>query len=236
MRRFVCCLLVVICTGCATIVPLEPGEELAIVSEKHVQAAVVNTDIGKGAAVGVAGGAVAGIGYAVLAAGICGPFYAFCLANTIAVYGATGAVAGGIAGGAVGVLIGISPENRDKLIANLAKEDAQLGLAGAIESRARARWKLVPAPAPNELIVRLDKMDLRASGEKNVALALTAVVMWKDKDDPHPLLKSYEYLGPPAPLGDWIENRDGFIANAFDRGYSRIADDLIADLEGKPRR
>ena len=235
MRTFFCGLLAAICTACAApIPPLSPGEELAIVSEKRVDAAVVNTDIGKGAAVGVAGGAVAGVGYAVLAAGICGPFYAFCLANTLVVYGATGAVAGGIAGGAVGVMIGISPEKRDKLIANLASVDAQQGLAGAIESRARARWKLVPAPAPNELIVRLDKVDLRASREKEVALTLTATVMWKDKDDPHPLLKSYEYLGLGASLEDWIENRDGFIARAFERGYARIADDLVADLEGKP--
>ena len=71
--------------------------------------------------------------------------------------------------------IGISPEKRDKLIANLAHVDAQQGVFGAIESRARARWKLVPAPAPapNELIVRLDNVDLRASRERQVALAMT---------------------------------------------------------------
>ena len=112
---------------------------------------------------------------------------------------------------------------------------AQQGLFGAIESRARARWKLVPAPAPNEIIVRLDKLDLRASREKEVVLAMTATMLWKDKDDPRPIMKSYEYLGPAAPLEDWIDNRDGFIARAFERGYARIADDLVGDLEGKSR-
>ena len=224
------------CGGCAVSTPpLNPGEELAIVSEKRAEVAVVNTDIGKGATVGAAGGAAAGVAYGFLWAGLCGPFYAACLPGAIAISGGVGAAAGGIAGGTVGVIIGISPEKRDKLIANLAHVDAQQGVFGAIESRARARWKLVPAPAPNELIVRLDKVDLRASREKEVALAMTLAMLWKDKDDPRPILKSYEYLSPAAPLEDWIENRDGFIARTFERGYARIADDLIADLEGKSR-
>ena len=131
--------------------------------------------------------------------------------------------------------LAIVAEKRDRLIANLAHVDAQQGLFGAIESRARARWKLVPAPAPNEIIVRLDKLDLRASREKEVVLAMTATMLWKDKDDPRPIMKSYEYLGPAAPLEYWIDNRDGFIARAFERGYARIADDLVGDLEGKSR-
>jgi len=224
------------CGGCAvTVAPLDPGEELAIVAEKRAEVTIINTDIGKGATVGAAGGAAAGIAYGFLWAGICGPFYAACLPGAIALSGGVGAAAGGIAGGTVGVIVGISAEKRDRLIANLAHVDAQQGLFGAIESRARARWKLVPAPAPNEIIVRLDKLDLRASREKEVVLAMTATMLWKDKDDPRPIMKSYEYLGPAAPLEDWIDNRDGFIARAFERGYARIADDLVGDLEGKSR-
>src|SRR5438128_349939 len=197
-------LAVALSTGCAVpVAPLTPGEELAIVTEKRAEVTVINTDIGKGATVGVAGGAAAGIAYGFLWAGICGPFYAACLPGAIALSGGVGAAAGGIAGGTVGVIVGISAEKRDKLIANLAHVDAQQGLFGAIESRARARWKLVPAPAPNEIIVRLDKVDLRASREQEVALAMTAALPWEDKGHPRPLLTASQYLGPAAPLEDW---------------------------------
>jgi hypothetical protein len=188
----------------------------------------------------VAGGAIVGAAAGAGLAIVCGPFYAMCLPGMVAMGTGSGAVAGGvtggIAGGTVGVLIGISEEKKKRLLANLAGMDAQQGLAGAVESRARERWKLVPAPAPNELIVRLDKVDLRASREKEVALELTATVLWKDKDYARPLFKSYPYLSAPAPLDDWIDNRDGFVARAFEQGFARIADDLVADLEGKSFR
>ncbi len=203
LARLAAALLLSLCAGCATqIPPLDPGEELAIISEKKAEAQVVNTDIGKGAAigasVGTAGGLIVGSAAAAALSVVCGPFYALCMPGSIALFGVGGAVAGGIAGGAAGVIIGISEEKKKQLLANLAQIDAQRGLAGAVESRASMRWKLVPAP--NEIIVRLDKLDLRATREKEVSLALTAVVMWKDKDDPRPLLKSYEYLGPATPL------------------------------------
>ena len=239
MRRILCVVLVMAMgAGCAPVqvAPLDPGEELAIVYEKRPEAQVTNTDIGKGAAVGVAGGAVAGFAYGAVVALACGPFYALCLPGSIAATTATGAVAGGLVGGTVGVMIGISEEDKKKLVTNLAQLDAQLELAKAIDSRAKTRWKLVPPPAPNELIVRLDKIDLRASGEKDVSLAMSVTVFWKDKDDPRPQFKTYEYLGSRDRLSDWVENRDGFLEKTFERGSQRIADDLIADLEGKSKR
>jgi hypothetical protein len=229
--------VVAICAGCAAVVPpINPGEEIAIVSEKIVKIDVVKMDIGKGAATGAVAGAGAGIIYGALVATVCGPFYALCLPSSIAAMGGTGAVAGGIAGGVVGQLMSISPEKRDRLIANLGNVDAQDGLAAAIETRARARWKIVPAPAPNEIVVRLEKVDLRTKREKEVALGLTATVLWKDKDYPQRVMsKTYDYVGASAPLEEWIEDQGGFVARMFGRGYAQIADELVADLEGKSR-
>lgn len=239
--------------ACSTLSPLPAGQELAIslpAQSSHPDINVVRTDSGGG---GVAGGVLGG-GAGVAAAAGCGLLVFVCLP----VFALGGAVLGGTAGTLAESAAGpkrATLEDLDKRLAAYARaNDPRQEFLSMVVDKASRRWQVVPGPAKNSLTVHLTGLSLQAEStesSEHISLAMRVVIVMRTPETaaynaspaqqpsawpqsaPPVLTQTFEYRGPPADIGLWMDGSGEFLKAAIARAYEEIAQQVIAGLSGK---
>jgi hypothetical protein len=229
--RTIALLTTALLTACATLVPLQAGEEIAIAASRDSQPALVIRVTNERVADYGGSGGMAGAGVGALAGLSCGPLAVFC----VPVFMAGLAVSGAGAGALAGVATGARAETRDALQARLEHlaraRDPDEHVTAMIRDKAGEHWKVVETAARQSLAVRVGQVSLHTRGEDDVALSVAVLVSLATLDERGDRIAQERWFHSATPgsaASAWHD--DEFVTRSLDYVYEVVARNVVSHL------
>jgi hypothetical protein len=218
-------------SGCATPrrdEPIADGSVVALSVTKSLVAAttpIVDLTARGAFATGVGTGTVAGLGIGLT----CGPFLPFCLAVTLPIGAAAGALTGALVAYTAELPATPAAQVRDRWTRALAARDVLADVTSALNEQARAHWTLASQGSTALVQVELQDFELTSTREQQIGFILRASVSAHAVGgDPRvtPKLEVYELVVPPVPLAQWLDETDA----GFDRRLRLASQQFAAQI------